>query len=430
MAAEGSASPPQAGIAASHVEPAQPLVFLGPATEKQSNVLRPPIFPFACWKVEHVRFAFNRSLPQPDMKIELANLRGLIAAHSRSQSPSDPAKPPLLSVFGHADPTGQDDYNKILAGRRARSIYALLTRQPEMWEQLYSNHEGTSDDWGSSSIQAIQEVLGHPGNPPADSAGRKVLFLQYMEFLCTPPNGGIPLVVDPSNFLGHGSDPKGKADYQGCGEFNPLLLLSQHEEDTLPHDERDERYQVDRRVVVLLFRPETKVDATRWPCPRATESTAGCKRRFFSDHVQRLQHDPIHERKFEDTGDTFACRFYDRLTTGSPCERPLLAKGMGLLAVRIFFHARPMSAVHVRFSSISDRKVGEPLGDFVLSDETGLAVFPSVVPIGTYVAEVEYQKPKVICTVAGKTEAEVLVLPIGRPYWFLEGDVEFDPADK
>jgi hypothetical protein len=140
-----------------------------------------------------------------------------------------------------------------------------------------------------------------------------------------------------------------------------------------------------------------------------------------------LQRDPDNERKFEDTGDKLACRFYHRLTTASPCERPLLGKGMGMLAVRIFFHARPMDAVNVQFSALADGKVGEPLGGLALSDQTGLAVLPWAVPIGRYVAEVEYQKPRVVCTVMDTTEAEVLVLPIGRPYWCVEGDIEFDP---
>jgi hypothetical protein len=48
---------------------------------------------------------------------------------------------------------------------------------------------------------------------------------------------------------------------------------------------------------------------------------AGCKKRFFSDGEKRrstrLQDKP---RKFEETKDTFACRFYDRMTRDSPCE--------------------------------------------------------------------------------------------------------------
>ena len=418
---------PAGGIAALHEEPGQPVLFVGSTTEAELNVLRPPIFPFACWKVGHMRFAFNRFLPQAEMRTELASLGLLIATHSKPRFPGQPARPPLLSVFGHADPTGMDEYNKILSGRRARAIYALLTRRPDMWEQLYSDHEGTTDNWGPTSLNLMQDALGQSSGPPANAAGRQALFSDYMDFLCTPPIGGDPLVVNASDFLGHGSDPRGKADYQGCGEFNPLLLLSRNDEDTLPNADRDERYQVDRRVVVLLFRPETKVDVHRWPCPRATEGVAGCRKRFFSDHEKRLRRDPINERRFEDTGDTFACRFYDRMTTGSPCERPLLSKGMGLLAVRIFFHARPMADLHVRFSSIAGRKIGDPLGDSILSDKDGLAVYPAVVPIGRYVAEVEYQAPKVICTVSDTSEAEVLVLPIRRPYWFVEGDVEFDP---
>jgi hypothetical protein len=65
-----------------------------------------------------------------------------------------------------------------------------------------------------------------------------------------------------------------------------------------------------------------KVSGGFWPCPRATEGTAGCRKRFWSDGERRRSPSDA-RREFADTQDTFACRFYHRMTTGSPCEKSL-----------------------------------------------------------------------------------------------------------
>jgi hypothetical protein len=432
MAAEEpqlSPGPTVGGITALHPDIAKPRVLVGPATEQQTNVLRPPIIPFACWKVDHMRFAFDSSLPQPEMRKEIANLRVLVQRHTKPLTPGGPPKSPLLSVFGHADPTGSEAYNKILSGRRARSIYALLTRKVDMWQTLYNDQEGTADQWGQPGVKLMHKATNRPGPPPTDAAGRKALFQAYMDFLCTGVSGEV-FKVNPADFLGRGVDKGGKADYQGCSEFNPLMLLSQDDETSLAKEERDEKYVVDRRVVILLYRPEIKVDPSRWPCPRATEGVDGCKKRFFSDSANRLRRDPATERLYEKTHDTFACRFYDRMIFNSPCERPNPGKGLAFLSVRVFFHARPMCEVYVEFFRLSGNALGDPLGEPVLTDDTGMAQFPEAVPIGNYVARVEYQEPKAICTVFDPEDPEILVLPIGRPYWCVEGDIEFDPAGQ
>ncbi|MFL6393019.1 MAG: hypothetical protein ACJ71E_13345, partial [Nitrososphaeraceae archaeon] len=82
-----------------------------------------------------------------------------------------------------------------------------------------------------------------------------------------------------------------------------------------------------RRVMILLFRPGTEIDPTRWPCPTVKEGTAGCRARFFSDGDTRRQNTGT-EREFSRTKDTFGCRFYDRISNTSPCES-LLRPGLG-----------------------------------------------------------------------------------------------------
>jgi hypothetical protein len=76
-----------------------------------------------------------------------------------------------------------------------------------------------------------------------------------------------------------------------------------------------------RRVMVLIFRPGSKVDPARWPCPRASETSAGCRKRFWSDgESRRSKRLTDTDREFELSKDTFACRFYHRLSDKSPCE--------------------------------------------------------------------------------------------------------------
>jgi hypothetical protein len=146
-----------------------------------------------------------------------------------------------------------------------------------------------------------------------------------MDLICVDEKGS-PYRLDPGrNFLGQGADAKGKGDYQGCSEFNPILLFSQEEEDKFKKlenkEERNEENSPNRRVIVFLFAPGSVVHTETWPCPRAKEGGADCRKRFWSDGEQRrntrLQGQ---RRKFEDGHDTFACRFYHRMATNTPCE--------------------------------------------------------------------------------------------------------------
>ena len=102
MAAEEpqlSPGPSVGGITALHPDIGKPRVLVGPATEQQTNVLRPPIIPFACWKVDHMRFAFDSSLPQPEMRKEIANLRVQWIEETKAKLTSRPA-PSLSSPAG------------------------------------------------------------------------------------------------------------------------------------------------------------------------------------------------------------------------------------------------------------------------------------------------------------------------------------------
>ena len=282
-------------------------MYMAPTVDQKFNSYRPPYFPVACWHIYDIRFEFDSSFVLPDAQDELADFKRLCAEH-----PDSP-----ITIFGHADPVGNDDYNKGLSGRRARAVYALVTRDTDAWEELYSKSNSGGDIWGSKSYKTMLEAVGMDKNTPNNKAKRAEVFQAYMDFLC----GDFQL--DKGRFLAKGADANGKGDYQGCGEFNPLLLFSKAEDKDFQkpqnHNKRNQENGPNRRVIAYLFRKGTVVDPGKWPCPAAKDGVAGCKKRFWSDSAARLTLG-ADRRLFESTHDTFACRFYHRIASASPCE--------------------------------------------------------------------------------------------------------------
>ncbi len=407
------------GLAGTHADPGAPPVLVAPATADEKNTIRPPLIPLACWKIEDLRFEFGSSIVLPETQEDMPLLAALIDEHSDprrepGQPRSPQAKVPRATVFGHADPVGDDDFNKRLSGRRAAAIYGMLTRRDEVWEDLFSNTRkfastAAGDEWGIRSLQImLNELLedeaeppepepdpgpdgggggggkdadgfpkgldptedlgpGPPDEPPRErrklldeplvvnnildpptreairrfqgsargraaglpvdgqpaSPTRRAIFLAYMDVICVDEDGE-PFTVDrEKGFLGRGQDAAGKMDFQGCSEFNPLMVFSQSEKAAFDASRdksvRNAENEVNRRVLVLLFRASVSVSGF-WPCPRALEGVAGCRKRFWSDGEHRRAPQTA-RREFADTRDTFACRFYQRMTTSSPCER-------------------------------------------------------------------------------------------------------------
>jgi hypothetical protein len=325
----------EAGVSADHPHAGHFEFLVAPTTKDQFNAARLRLIPIACWRVDDIRFAFDSSfvaaeattdptIDPTDIRQELKHLASLVRRH--------PGCP--ISVFGHADPVGSDEYNKLLSGRRAMAIYALLITQSDpdravaLWRRI-----AAIEHWGASERHMMESTSGLVSGTPD-----RVLFKAYMQQLCPAD-----LKLSKNDFLAHGSDAGGKGDFQGCGEFNPVLVFSREKQKKFDEasrennkalvDERNSANRPNRRVMVLIFREGSRVDPAKWPCPRATEGTAGCRRRFWSDGEKRRNtHLPDKDRRYEVSKDTIACRFYDRMTSGSPCEPlPLRTLEYGVL---------------------------------------------------------------------------------------------------
>jgi outer membrane protein OmpA-like peptidoglycan-associated protein len=334
-----------AGLTGSHDSDRHVPAVVATATPDGHNKIVLSLHAIACWSMGEVRFQFDSSFIGPSAIEEFSLLAQIRDSHKKTADGQDVYPP--LSVFGHADPVGKDDYNKQLSGRRARAVYAALVRDTKAWEDLYSN-PFAGDHWGLQSLQvmlgAVGEYAGIPtgtldsdtrtavesfqrseglavdGDPGPKTRAR--LFERYMDHLC---GDGLKL-SKTEDFLARGTDSGGKGDYQGCGEFNPVLMFSSTEKEQLdqPDREADRNAQnaPNRRILALLFPPGESVDPAIWPCPRAKEGPARCKDRFWSDAAQRRSFQ-ADRRVYEKTHDTFACRFYDVLNDRSPCERAL-----------------------------------------------------------------------------------------------------------
>lgn len=287
------------------------------------NTLRDPLLPMACWRLDDVRFAFDSSFVSPAAKPDFARFAALWRRTGQ----------PPASVFGHADPVGDDGYNKVLAGRRALSIYAMLVRDTDIWEQLYAQPHG-GDDWRTQAVPQMLGALGYDGVASFQSAEglavdgaagpvtRRALFERYMDAVVTDETGA-PFRLERTDFLGRGVDEGGKGDVQGCSEFNPLRVLSASEEQSFAQSPdktaRNEANLPNRRVLVLLFPPGSSIDPARWPCPRAREGDAECREQFWPDGELRRTPGAT-RREYATHKDTFACRFYDAMARRSPCE--------------------------------------------------------------------------------------------------------------
>jgi hypothetical protein len=296
------------------------------------NAIRAQLVTIACMKLPGGGFEFDSSFvsPNPRTVDRFTKFAELMKA---LQNQDDQKRFPPCSVFGHADPTGTDDYNKTLAGRRARAVYGLLVRDPKLWDELYNNQFG-GDRWGIRSIRTMLSIPLQPGEAPFYSGPidptsqadkndaqkqthdaiaayqesrsllqkgsgfpgdktRATLFKEYMDAICKDKDGNAFQLQADRDFLAKRKDGAGlKGDVQGCGDFNEIFLLTKDEDDAAKKNKaleavRNELYRVDRRVVVYVFKHGSEIDPKKWPCPRSKEGPTDCALRFWSDYKDR-----------------------------------------------------------------------------------------------------------------------------------------------
>jgi hypothetical protein len=310
---------------------------VSPNTEPtDSGSVRAFLRPVACLRIDDGRFDFDSSFVLPDASKEFA----LLAARRPVAGKT------LLSVFGHADPVSDDDYNKELSTRRAKALYALLVRDVDLWEELFQVSHG-GDVWGYRHICLMLNEIGFPtpvvtapnaasrqvvrnfqdanglnDSGEADKSTRSMLFASYMDAVCLD-GSGVTFQYQKSDFLSRNVNgtPQGVPDYQGCGEFNPVFVFSQQNDKDLSDPKRKAERNLanssNRRVVVYVFPEDVKFPVDRWPCP--AKGTGGCRKQFWKDGDKRRKPQE-RDRQYLMTNDTFACKFYDRIVRSSPCE--------------------------------------------------------------------------------------------------------------
>jgi hypothetical protein len=303
--------------------------------------------PTACVKLDNDRFSFDSSFPHAAMSVDLPRLFEMRPLGTDGEK---------IAIFGHADPTGSDEYNKVLSGRRAKAVYGLLTRNPELWDQLHQQpFEG--DHWG---IESLYDCLVHLGYDPGPVRGRSTkeyenamhafeddrglprtmrrqtrlaLFGAYMDAL-VGASPGETRAYAPGDFVGEGKEPDHRGAFQGCGERNPAMVLSKKEDADLAkpnnHKRRNAVQAANRRVLIFLYAKDDVRDMSLWECPSAKAGPSACDEVAWSNKSERLE--PAGQRReVRRDGKTFGCKFYDFTARISPCEAQKATVGIWLM---------------------------------------------------------------------------------------------------
>lgn len=198
---------------------------------------------FRCLEVPGPHFDFDRSFVRPDGFASLRLSAGLLA--------EDPARRGL--IFGHTDTVGTDAYNKTLSERRASSVLAVLTRDVDAWDALWTGErwddavartmlgavgDGAAPATLAPALKAFQTQAELPPTGALDAATRRRLIAAYLEV-------AVPQPAAAERFR----DFDGRR-FMGCGEFNPVTASGKDE--------------ASRRVVVMVHAPAA--DPGPLPC--------------------------------------------------------------------------------------------------------------------------------------------------------------------
>jgi len=274
---------------------------------EHTNTIRTPLLPVACWRLGDGLFRFDHKVISPEAKDEFAGFWRI-----RDEHPQAP-----IALFGHADVTGNDAYNHTLAAERAQAVYAVLNGDPDMWFDLFANDQ--------ESLERLKSILVDYGLDESE-VGYGASTTEAARLYMADLGGGRKL--EPFDYL-----DDGERAMQSCSEFNPVLRASQDLIARLKSGQRAKLESVNRRVVAYFFEPGTNVGGS-WPCPVAGAGVGKCKKRFWSDSDKRRRTPKKDSKQYWPKGfggrpksplkassETFACRFYERLTQARECER-------------------------------------------------------------------------------------------------------------
>ncbi len=258
----------------------------------------------ACAGIPNVTFETQMSFIRPNAAVYIKKLKEIVTAHPQS----------MMMIFGHADKLGTEDFNKALSERRAKSAYALLTRNPDYWLTLFKDGSiPDNEDWGLKSVQAMlnflnpdakldltnsmddrtaKELETYTANPWRWLNQRKTITGQALKavihkYMDTLMEG---VTLSESDFFG----PR----HAGCGVFNPVIDTDRAEEDN-------------RRVTFFLF------DQNRLPeIPCSGTDLAPCR-----SQSGQYRKNPRHTYRHNDS---FSCAFYDSIARDCEGEMKLM----------------------------------------------------------------------------------------------------------
>lgn len=250
--------------------------------------------------LQDVTFATGKSFIQSKHADALMDMRGKIKAW---QKDNPDAK---LTVFGHADAMGQDDPNKALSERRAKSILAFLMKDKQGWEDLYQEEK-----WG---LAPIQDLLKHAGHDPGavdgqDGPKTKAAIKSFQSEKGLAESGSADADTRGGlfqAFLDECNDEALKAkDFDdingnptaGCSEYNLA-------------EKTQGACEANRRVAVFLLK-SNKNFPINYPCRKG--DAGPCKKQVA--------------RKGDRRTAGFGCFFYDQLILEIPNDPPVVKKG-------------------------------------------------------------------------------------------------------
>jgi len=237
----------------------------------------------ACSGLATSSFDFDSSFLRPDAKADLRAVQEMAEAYPDSR----------LFVFGHTDAVSDDLYNKKLSERRAWCVYSFLTKDPLVWETLYSLNP---NKWGIPVIQVILAHLGYDPGPVDGDLGPRMRaamrrFLGLPEGAWVQNDAAFRVQLFEAYMTGP-DDASVPADrfcadgFMGCGEFNLA-------------EATDNRSPKNRRVTVFAFHKDR---LPNFPC--AFADVKPCWTRFSGTGTR---YNP-----------GFSCSFYD--TIAEPCS--------------------------------------------------------------------------------------------------------------